>query len=165
MSFLLPGRIFNLPGRFFYSQRRGGSVEPRRELGPGLGGYTIRPYRETESGFVGAACMAARAAPPRRMHLRRTHRPKPGTAFTGPVVHVPGPGGMWACRPTPKAVIQVPCTRVANGRAMRAPTAEEPSCPAASRNPVRAAMQAAPTGKPGARFSFGVFYGWEAVTV
>ena len=63
MSFSPLDGFLNFQGGF-YSQRRRGSVELRHELEPGLGGYTIRPYTETESGFVGAACMAARAAPP-----------------------------------------------------------------------------------------------------
>ena len=38
------------------------------EIGPGSGGHTGRPYEKTGGGAVGAACMAARAALPRRMH-------------------------------------------------------------------------------------------------
>ena len=44
------------------------------------GGHTARPYEETGGGSVGAACMAARTAPPRRIHLR----PCPGPSLAGP---------------------------------------------------------------------------------
>ena len=38
-------------------------------------------------------------------------------------------GGMWACRPTPAAIGEVLCIRVASGRAMRAPTAKRTIVP------------------------------------
>ena len=50
-------------------------------------------------------------------------RPEPGTIFTELAVDAPGHGGMWACRPTPNAAGGMRCTQRANGRAMRAPTA------------------------------------------
>ena len=53
---------------------------------------------------VGAHCICAHAAPPGSPGLQSSH---------------PGPGGMWACRPTFAAVGGLPCTR----NAMRAPTA------------------------------------------
>ena len=74
-------------------------------------------YEETGGGAVGAACMAARAAvsdapsPNAPVVGARMARPEPGAIYAGPAVHVPGHGGMWACRPTPTAVGGVPCTR------------------------------------------------------
>ena len=57
-----------LAGRCGYRPLRGETIEPRRKSGAGSGGHTGRPYEKTGGGAVGAACMAARAALPRRMH-------------------------------------------------------------------------------------------------
>ena len=50
-------------------------------------------------------------------------------------------GGMWACRPTPAAIGEVLCIRVASGRAMRAPTTKRTIVPRRESGP-------APTRKP-----------------
>ena len=55
-------------GRAMRAPTAGGIIEPGRKSEPGPGGHKGRPYERTGSVFVGADCISARTAPPRRTH-------------------------------------------------------------------------------------------------
>ena len=74
------------------------------------------------------------AASPPNVVGARIARPQPGTIYAALTVDVPGPGGMWACRPTPTAVGGLPCMRKLAGRCGHRPLRGKPSNPGANRN-------------------------------